>query len=82
MSLELVLKSIFSTLFLASVIRISTPIIFPAMGGLIAQLAGVPNMALEGIMNVGAFTGSWYRPTRAMSGSQYLRALFRAFSWH
>jgi len=57
MSLETVIRSIFSTLFLASVIRISTPIIFPAMGGLIATCAGVPNMALEGIMNVGAFTG-------------------------
>lgn len=57
MSLELVIHSIFSTLFLASVIRISTPIIFPAMGGLVATVAGVPNMALEGIMNVGAFTG-------------------------
>ena len=57
MSLETVIHSIFSTLFLASVIRISTPIIFPAMGGLVATVAGVPNMALEGIMNVGAFTG-------------------------
>ena len=33
MSLETVLRSIFSAFFLASVIRISTPIIFPAMGG-------------------------------------------------
>jgi len=57
MSLETVIRSIFSTLFLASVIRISTPIIFPAMGGLIAVVTGVPNMALEGIMNVGAFVG-------------------------
>lgn len=57
MSLETVIRSVFSTLFIASVIRISTPIIFPAMGGLIATVAGVPNMALEGIMNVGAFTG-------------------------
>jgi simple sugar transport system permease protein len=57
MSIELVIKSIFSSLFIASVIRISTPIIFPAMGGLVATAAGVPNMALEGIMNVGAFTG-------------------------
>lgn len=57
MSLETVIRSIFSTLFLASVIRISTPIIFPALGGLIATNAGVPNMALEGIMNIGAFTG-------------------------
>ena len=57
MTLETVIRSIFSTLFLASVIRISTPIIFPAMGGLNASAAGVPNMALEGIMNASALTG-------------------------
>ena len=57
MSIETVIRGIFSTLFVASVIRISTPIIFPAIGGLVATVAGVPNMALEGIMNVGAFTG-------------------------
>lgn len=57
MTFETVIRSIFSTLFLASVIRISTPIIFPAMGGLNAVAAGVPNMALEGIMNASALTG-------------------------
>jgi len=57
MSLEVVIRSIFSALFIASVIRISTPIILPALGGLIAISAGVPNMALEGLMLVGAFTG-------------------------
>jgi ABC-type uncharacterized transport system permease subunit len=57
MSVDTVLRSIFSAFFIASVIRISTPIIFPALGGLIAISAGVSNMALEGIMNVGAFTG-------------------------
>ena len=57
MSVEIVLRSIFSLIFLASVIRISTPIILPAFGGLIANRAGVSNMALEGIMNAGAFTG-------------------------
>jgi len=57
MSFETVIRSIFSAFFIASVIRISTPIILPAMGGLVANQAGVSNMALEGIMNVGAFTG-------------------------
>jgi len=57
MSLETVLHSIFSAFFIASVIRISTPIIFPALGGLVAIQAGVSNMALEGIMNAAAFTG-------------------------
>jgi general nucleoside transport system permease protein len=57
MSLETVLRSIFSAFFLASVIRISTPIIFPAMGGLLAITSGASNIALEGIMLWGAFTG-------------------------
>ncbi len=57
MSLELVLRGIFSALFLASVLRISTPIILPALGGLVTDLAGATNIALEGIMLVAAFTG-------------------------
>ena len=57
MTVDLVIQSIFSALFIASVIRISTPIIFPALGGLIASLSGASNMALEGLMLVGAFTG-------------------------
>ena len=36
--------------FLFSVIRMSTPIIFCALGALIANHAGAINMALEGIM--------------------------------
>ena len=57
MTLETVIRSIFSTFFLASVIRISTPIILPAMGGLVAMASGVSNIALEGIMLWGAFVG-------------------------
>jgi general nucleoside transport system permease protein len=57
MSLEVVLRGIFSALFLASVLRISTPLILPALGGLISDLAGSINIALEGIMLVAAFVG-------------------------
>lgn len=57
MAVENVLRSIFSMFFLVSLFRISTPIIFPAMGGLIAASSGVSNMALEGIMNASALTG-------------------------
>ena len=48
MSFESVLMSIFSVAFLATVIRISTPLILPALGGLLSELAGVINIALEG----------------------------------
>jgi len=55
--LELVLRGIFSALFVASVLRISTPLILPALGGLISELSGATNIALEGIMLVAAFAG-------------------------
>lgn len=57
MSIEIVLKSIFSAVFLASIIRISTPLILPALGGLVADLSGAPNIALEGMMLAGALAG-------------------------
>jgi general nucleoside transport system permease protein len=52
-----VLSSIFSALFVASILRISTPIILPALGGLISDLSGATNISLEGTMLVAAFTG-------------------------
>ena len=57
MSIDVVLGSIFSAAFLATIIRISTPLLLPALGGLIADLGGVVNIALEGQMLVAAFTG-------------------------
>jgi general nucleoside transport system permease protein len=72
MTIDLVLRGIFSTFFLASVLRICTPIIFPSMGGLVAAAAGVSNMALEGIMLWGAFTGVF---VSAYTGSVWLAVL-------
>jgi simple sugar transport system permease protein len=54
---EAVLASIFSAAFIATIIRASTPLILPALGGLISELAGVINIALEGIMLTAAFFG-------------------------
>lgn len=72
MSLETVIRSIFSAFFLASVIRICTPIILPSMGGLFATAAGTFNMALEGIMLWGAFTGVF---VSAYTGNVWLAVL-------
>jgi len=72
MSLDLVLRSVFSTFFLASVIRICTPIILPSMGALVSSAAGVSNMALEGIMLWGAFTGVF---VSAYTGNVWLAVL-------
>lgn len=57
MPIELVLRGIFSALFIASVLRVSTPLILPALGGLVSELAGAINISLEGIMLTSAFTG-------------------------
>ncbi|MEI8216050.1 MAG: ABC transporter permease [Eubacteriales bacterium] len=48
---------IFSASFGYGVIRVTTPILFAAMGSLIADKAGVINIALEGTMLVSALTG-------------------------
>jgi simple sugar transport system permease protein len=44
---------------LAATIRIATPILFAALGELVAERAGIYNMGIEGMMLMGAFAG-WY----------------------
>jgi len=56
-------KVIFSLGMLSQTIRISTPYIFAALGGVFSERGGVVNIALEGIMLQGAFcavVGTYY----------------------
>jgi len=52
-----IIKGILTPAFVYSVIRVTTPILFAALGALITDLAGVINIALEGIMLTSAFFG-------------------------
>ncbi len=50
-------ENILTPQFGYSVIRVTTPLLLPALGVAISELAGAPNIALEGIMLIAAFTG-------------------------
>ncbi|MEE3625393.1 hypothetical protein UCD39_15555 [Nitrospirillum sp. BR 11752] len=57
MSLDLVAAGTVAAVVAAATLRAATPILFSSLGGLISELAGCINVALEGVMLVAAFAG-------------------------
>ena len=72
----------------ASMLRVSTPLIFAALGGMFSERSGVINIALEGMMLVGAFAAAvgtlvchspWLGSAFGMAAGCLLAAVYALF---
>src|SRR6476659_4077874 len=63
------MAEIFTIALIWSTVRLSTPLILAALGGLFSERSGVINIALEGMMLAGAFTAA---AVTYASGSPYV----------
>lgn len=64
-----VMSQILSASFIYIVIRAGTPLVYASMSAYIANLAGISNIAVDGIMNFGALFGVYFS---AITGSAWL----------
>jgi ABC-type uncharacterized transport system permease subunit len=57
------MSDLFTWALVTATLRMTAPLLFAAMGGLLSERAGIMNIALEGFMLIGAFTavvGTYY----------------------
>ncbi len=78
--------TVFSASFFVAVIRATTPLLFATLGGLISDLGGALNVALEGMMLIAALTAvlvsvhfPWYVAVLAGIGSGALLGAMMGF---
>lgn len=70
-------RNVFNYTLIASTIRLATPLILAALGGLFSERSGVINIALEGMMLAGAFTAA---TVTAFSHNPWLGVLAAVFA--
>jgi len=80
------LITVFSATFFVTIIRTTTPLLLATLGGLVADLSGALNVALEGMMLIGCLTAvvvsvyaPWYVAVVAGLGVGALLGLIMAF---
>ena len=66
------MSEIFSLILVFSTIRLTTPLLLAALGGMFSERSGVINIALEGLMLAGAFTAA---AVTATTGSVFIGVL-------
>lgn len=67
-----IMDSFLSATFLFIVIRVGVPLLYASMSAYVASIAGIPNIAVEGIMIFGALFGVYFS---AITGSAWLGLL-------
>ena len=67
-----IMESFLSASFMFIVIRVGVPLLYGSMSAYVASIAGIPNIAVEGIMIFGALFGVYFS---AMTGSAWLGLL-------
>lgn len=67
-----VMQEILSASFIFIIIRVGTPLVYASMSSYVANLAGISNIAVEGMMTFGALFGVYFS---AITGSAWIGLL-------
>lgn len=70
--MDSIFESFINPYFVFIVIRVGVPLLFASMSAYVASIAGIPNIAVEGIMIFGALFGVYFS---AISGSAWIGLL-------